>query len=812
MRRAVVDVRVADRRDGPARPNGNRGGDDRDSTRDDGNLVVREIRSLLCHIVERVGDLALVHARHRRPVRGDDALALHEVVTALYKMWEGMWLAVVHEVEFRARGQRHWTLRNRHLRPVYEVLVVRIRHLVPHHVFTRVRIDRRFTTPSVNLFNSRSGASCRVTVVDPCFASTHHHRKSRDEPIRIDRVPRSVIHRHHVESGEPALRHLTVPRLHAAARANGCLRNLPHAVGHRRGVVVHCIICECGLRNVGTRRRLLVVRVDSRHALRQASQFHALRRAVVGKRSGVVPGDIRHVVCRLHDRDLARDNRDRVIREVRPLLRGVGKRIGYLALVHARHRRPVRGDDALALHEVVTAFYKMWARMWLAVVHEVEFRARGERHWPFRNRHLRPVYEVLVVRVRHPVPDYVLARVGKAGRDAIHCVRYGRRGLRPSRRVLHRALPNHRRTERRLKCVRVDGVSLAVVDKRRVEFRESALRHTAVARFVAFSFTTADTGLRHSQRAVLYGDVVVARRRLLIERIGEGVFACAHDGLRTRERIRRPFTIDEPVAADRHHVCRKRCPVVDLRGALRGQRHRARCDPDADRTDNGRIVRSRNPIPHLRVADTAEHCRGIRPGVGLTRAVLYRRCRQQPGHRHGDAMRHAVVDIRVADRRDGPARPNGNRCGDDRDSTRDDGNLVVREIRSLLSGVVERVGHLALVHARHRRPVRGDDTLALHEVLPAFYKMWARMWQTVIHEVEFRTRGERHGARSDLQERVRRERRVVRRCNTIPHARRDGVREDRALRRERHAQRVERVRDRRAVRRERRIQQRRNRD
>ena len=398
--------------------------------------------------------------------------------------------------------------------------------------------------------------------------------------------------------------------------------------------------------------------------------------------------------------------------------------------------------------------------------------ARPHRHRPLRDRHLRRVNEVLVVRVRHPVPHHVFARVGVDRR------RPPRQGGRPApadprasiiRRVFHRALPNHRRTKGRDEFIRFYCMPLAVVDRRRIELREPDVRHVALARLAAATFTATDAGLRYRERAVHGGDVVVARRCLPIQGIGEGVLACAHGGLLARERIRRPLTIHKTVAANRHLVCRERRAVIDLRIALRSQRHRAFRDLNANRADLRRVVRSRDPIPHLRVADVRVDRRRIDPVLGLVRAVLHHRRREEAVRRHGDAMHHAVVDVRVAKCRNCSARSNRNRRGDDRNLARDDRDRVVREVRPLLRSVVECVDDFALVHARHRRPVGGDDSLARHEVVTAFYKMWERMWLAVVHEVGLRTRGQRDRAFRDRHLRRMYEIFVVRVRHPVPH-------------------------------------------
>ena len=316
---------------------------------------------------------------------------------------------------------------------------------------------------------------------------------------------------------------------------------------------------------------------------------------------------------------------------------------------------------------------------------------------------------------------------------------------------------------------------LAVVDNCHIELREPAVRHVALARLAA-TFTATDAGLRYRQRAVHRGDRIVARRCILIECIGEGVFACTHGGLLAHERIRRPLAVHEPVAINRHFVCRKRCPVVDLRITLRGQRNRARRDPDADRADNRRVVRSRDPIPHLRVTDIAERRRHIRPDVGLVRAVLDHWRREEAVRRHSDAMRRAVIDVRVADRRNRTARPDGNRRGDHRNLARDDRDFVVRKIRPVKRRVVERVLDFSLGDRRHRRPVRGRDALARDKAKPTYHNMWAGVRRPIVDEIGFCARCQRHGTICNCHFSLVPVVCEVRRRNAIPERSRDHIR------------------------------------
>ena len=289
--------------------------------------------------------------------------------------------------------------------------------------------------------------------------------------------------------------------------------------------------------------------------------------------------------------------------------------------------------------------------MRLAVIHEVCLRARREHHRALRNRHLRRVHEVLVVRVRHPVPHHVFARVGVSRR------RPPRHGGRPApadprvpvvRRVLHHALAKHRRTKGRDKRVRVNRMPLAVVDKCRIEFRERTIRNLTIARLVVTTFTAADAGLRHRQRAVHRGNLVVAHHRILIERVGEGVFACAHGGLQSGESIRRPLAVHKTVAADRHLVRRERHPVVDLRGALRGECNLARRDGHGRRIGLRDVAGRGDFTPHRQRADVLDRWRLLREHCAWIGRVPLRDAHDPLRHCHADSVWPAVIHARVA--------------------------------------------------------------------------------------------------------------------------------------------------------------------
>ena len=261
--------------------------------------------------------------------------------------------------------------------------------------------------------------------------------------------------------------------------------------------------------------------------------------------------------------------------------------------------------------------------------------------------------EVLVVRVRHPVPHHVFARVG------VDRCRPPRQGGRPApadprasiiRRVLHRVLPNHRRAKGHDECIRVDGVSRAVVDNRHIKLREPAVRHVALARLAAATFTATDAGLRYRERAVHGGDVVVARLRAVVERVGEGVFAHSYGSLRARVRNDGALAVHEPVAANRHLVRRKRHAVVDLRGALRSECNLARRDGHGRRIGLRDVAGRGDFTPHRQRADVLDCWKLLREHCAWIGRVPLRDTRDPLRHRHADSVWPAVIHACVARR------------------------------------------------------------------------------------------------------------------------------------------------------------------
>ena len=228
--------------------------------------------------------------------------------------------------------------------------------------------------------------------------------------------------------------------------------------------------------------------------------------------------------------------------------------------------------------------------MRLPVVRPAAVAARN-RHRPARDRHRRGVDKILVVRARHAVPHRVLAGVRKHRRlgAPLHLPAF------PVRRaaIRGREIPDHRLAERRLQRVGVDRMPPAVIHEGRVELRAPARRDRPAARLVstrAAAATWPNRRLRHRQRAVYRRNVIVARPRAPVQRVGEGVFARAHLRLRACERVARALARRKTVAARRHLVLRQRRAVVRLARAPARQRHRAFGDRDHRGIGHGRVV------------------------------------------------------------------------------------------------------------------------------------------------------------------------------------------------------------------------------
>ena len=191
---------------------------------------------------------------------------------------------------------------------------------------------------------------------------------------------------------------------------------------------------------------------------------------------------------------------------------------------------------------------------------------------------------------------------------------------------------------------------LAVVDKCRIEFRERTIRNLTIARLAAATFTATDAGLRYRERALHGGDVVVARLRAVVERVGEGVFAHSYGSLRARVRNDGALAVGKPVAANRHLVCRKRSPVVDLRGALRSERDGARRDGHGRRIGLRDVAGRGDFTPHRQRADVLDCWQLLREHCAWIGRVPLRDARDPLRHRHADSVWPAVIHARVARR------------------------------------------------------------------------------------------------------------------------------------------------------------------
>ena len=446
-------------------------------------------------------------------------------------------------------------------------------------------------------------------------AEARRHRVVLRLRVRVERIGECIRHRLGRIRDVPDDREAGIGR--ALARGEAVARHR-HAAFAVRRAVIHPLRMAARKRDAARRNRPVLLH-RARVVARAGDAHHVVagvRRRVAGERVG----DVVEVAVRLHEGDL-RDRRrllravvhriarkadvpvrrivaDHARRDAQPAVshfvchEEVGIGVGKAAWCQPHRRRSgvgARCRRRAAEHRIRRDVVKGVFRGRVIPAHALLGRVvcirrrmprHGHRHRPLRDRHLRRVNEVLVVRIRHPVPHHVRTRIGVDRR------RPPRQGGRPApadprasiiRRVLYRALPNHRRAERRDKFIRLDRMPLAVVHRGRVELREPAVRHVALARLAVTTFS-ADAGLRNRQHTVHRGDLIVARRCVLIECIGEGVFACTHGGLLARERIRRPLAVHEPVDANRHLVRRERCAVIHLRIALRSQRNRARRD------------------------------------------------------------------------------------------------------------------------------------------------------------------------------------------------------------------------------------------
>ena len=223
-----------------------------------------------------------------------------------------------------------------------------------------------------------------------------------------------------------------------------------------------------------------------------------------------------------------------------------------------------------------------------------------------RDRHLGGVDEVLVVRVRHAVPESVLAGIdeGRGGGQ-----RHGSGGAVVVLVVGKRTSVAHRRAKGGRKGVRVNGVGLGIIHRRRVELRQTAIRHRSGARLLAVA---GKRGLRHRQRARHAGHGVVVGKGASGEGELEGVRDASDIGDR-REVIRHDSLAGDE-AVDRHRGVGMDLPVV---GPLAvGGLHRGRTSRDRHLrgVDEVLVVRVRHAVPE-----------GVLAGIGVGRGGGQRR-------------------------------------------------------------------------------------------------------------------------------------------------------------------------------------------
>ena len=161
----------------------------------------------------------------------------------------------------------------------------------------------------------------------------------------------------------------------------------------------------------------------------------------------------------------------------------------------------------------------------------------------------------------------------------------------------------------------------AVIHRGRIELRLAALRYLTIARLIsarATATTWSNRGLRHSERAVHGGDLVVARLRAVIQRVGEGVFACAHRCLRTGHIEGRALARHKAVAGDEDIAAQDRRAVIDLTCIATCERHRTLGDRDR---------RSIGLRDVARRGDLAPHCHSSHVGNGRRLGAPHRAIR-----------------------------------------------------------------------------------------------------------------------------------------------------------------------------------------
>ena len=173
--------------------------------------------------------------------------------------------------------------------------------------------------------------------------------------------------------------------------------------------------------------------------------------------------------------------------------------------------------------------------------------------------------------------------------------------------------------------------------------------------------------LRHDKFTFDLRDIVVARERTRLERVGEGVLARPCNRLRTRHIKYRTFDPDKAVAADRHVRIDKRRSVIRLCRACARECHialqhlprrRTLARKVAVRLDRKRVrTRMRRVLASERIGNVHSLVGHIADGNRLNRAVILRiltednrkialRARGDVGrHDLNPAVRHRIRDI-----------------------------------------------------------------------------------------------------------------------------------------------------------------------
>ena len=152
------------------------------------------------------------------------------------------------------------------------------------------------------------------------------------------------------------------------------------------------------------------------------------------------------------------------------------------------------------------------------------------------------------------------------------------------------------------------------------------------------------------QRTIFSLDLVVARFRVAVQRVGERVVARTNIRLRARHVIRRAFASNKAVAACGHFVLRQRLTVVDLLSVGGGQRHFALLDfePAVRRLRNDILSCSVNRANRTfrKRCRIGSSIRSRRANCDRAEISLFRRTGKA-----GNAMLVSIISLRVAVRR-----------------------------------------------------------------------------------------------------------------------------------------------------------------